>query len=180
MNDKKRKCWLFYLITDDDYGIDKYDIYAYTDKKEYAESFIKTRNMDNFLLKERKLDRKDFNKLHKKYTSRYLVVITGKTRGRNSFKIKDFEIVLTEKEKALCDGASNTFLYYNIYKYTWISNEVFKKKYRNALDILLYGPINKTLCSYENDIDDIMKRIHIDYFRVIMMTYKKLFLKDGG
>ena len=50
MNDNKRKCWLFYLITDDDYGIDKYDIYAYTDKKEYAESFIKTRNMDNFLL----------------------------------------------------------------------------------------------------------------------------------
>ena len=182
---KKRKIWIFYLL-EEDHGTDKYDIYAFTDNISYVEGFVKTRNMSKFYMKACKLDKAEYNDLIRHYMNSELDIFEGHTKTSNKYKSKEFEIVLTRREKIQMQSISSLYINDYIYKNVWDSPFVFKKKYQKALDILKYSGLHDFVVNGVDSYMSVEEVLTADDFNFILNTYGNLFqgyidnVEEGG
>lgn len=178
MNEKKKKYWLFYLISKVDiYGSLPYDIYAFTDDIELAESFVNTRNMNMFYTKQKKLNKKEINELLKTYMTCELGWMEITTKIKEKYKVGRFNLPLTLREKQSCYNMSSLYLDDYIYRTVWDDNRIFKNKYANALDVLLYSGLREYLNGNEYTWSETNAKLVPDYMEFIFHDFRDLFIK---
>lgn len=182
MKEKKYKMWIFYLINKDEvYGTSEYDIYAFTDKIEFVESFIQTRNMNKFFTKKIKMNQSEYNDLIKNYMNSELDMFEGTTKIKSSNDVKTFSLVLTRREKMTVTNMSSLCLNEYIYREVWVDPNIFKKKYISALSILQYTGLHQYLSSSgDDDIwEDTVKNLFSNDLNILLKDFRCLFIEEG-
>ena len=165
MNERTYKYWFFYIKPEfvDDVVSFQYstNLYAYTDSKLYAESFMNMRNMDKFVLKKRKITRGDVNYFATNFPDGYLSEEKLPTRPKG----KVINVVMTKSERTDLENNINHIMYCKLWKYTVVNPNIFKKKYKKSLNIfgysLGYEMISKN--NIQTDLSDIFSVINVDY-----------------
>ena len=183
---KKWKTYIFYLhdVSDIGYGyfdtVENNEIYAYTTKKNLADDFIKGRDMSKFYIKKVELNKKDLNALYHDYMNQELMIYEGITRTKK-YKIKDFSCVLTKREVTIIEAMLSRYMHEKIYKYLWTDPDVFKDKYKEALDNILYTGLNKYITEGGDGIwEQTEGRMLENHLSAIVFSLSYLFKDNGG
>lgn len=138
------KIWRYYKKPENE-NISKkrYDLYALTNKKEYAKKFESERDMDLFVKRVSKEDSETFTKLGNDNRACLLELhnFMTKTIYENGLiGIKDVDILCTNYEWQTCKDEAEVYsdFSHEEYWYTFPSPAIFKKKYQESLRILEY------------------------------------------
>lgn len=179
MKDNEFKYWIFYLVNSRCiFDISNYDIYAFTDNKEIAENFIKTRNMNKFYLKKMKLNREERNNLIKNNLNSELSFMEGTTRTRK-YKVTSFKIAVTKHEKLFCNNDETIYIHEYLYRFVWGEPSILKDKYINALSTLGFIQMHEMIVDGDMDSwSDTVSRMHPDHFNMILSHVKDLFIEN--
>lgn len=181
LKEEKIKYWIFYSIFNGDlYGINKYEIYAFTDNIELAEEFVNTRNMQLFYMKTIKMTIKERNEMFKDGNmNRELELYEGYTKNKKYELIK-FTIPITRSEKIFLYNHSSLLLHEKLYEYLWKNFSFIKSKYKKALKILLFTDLSTLITEGYNDIfKKAEDRLKPDEFNILMWLYKDTFIESG-
>lgn len=118
-------------------------LYAYTDKKEYAEEFKKIHLEDAFIIKKMKLDRDGVNMLARYFQNNIIrrEKIISKDSRFNRIEVK---VCLTEKEYFVSENSCYSHVE-DLWKYVWEPNFILNTKYMKALNNLNYLYLYKKL-----------------------------------
>lgn len=176
---ERKKVWVFYLIgMDNFFDTDKGEIYAYTDKKEYAKSFRDTRDMTKFREKKFSLSRSEYNELVHEYMRSDLEIFDGRTRS-SEYMIKDFGIVLTMKESISIKTIREIYARENLFNYAWTDISFLKDKYAQALKKLQYCAFNGYIITGNDDIyNHIVETVIPDDFKILMDNIGSTLIKS--
>ena len=137
----KYKIYLVYIKTDDVADVSPYDLYAYTTSDEIIEVFKKTRNMEKFYIKKKYVTKIELNDLYKKYMNSYLDIYSLSFRNKD-YEYAESSIALTGMEKTKIDSISSLMIHEKIYENVWMDDYPLKKKYKKALEALLYSGLH--------------------------------------
>ena len=164
--DKLYKYWLYYIND---------ELYAYTDRKEYAKSFESFRNMKKFHRIKKEINKDTVNMLAKEYQTQYLQKHTLKTYKDK--KWIDIEIILTESEHLTITSIGMVESYEGISSFCFVNPFIFNDEILNALTILNYVSIYQSL---SNDLPkgiksknpiECMEDMKIDELGIFIETY---------
>lgn len=153
------RVWRFYLITDKNSRRkdlvantlrEKYPLYAITSDKDRAMDFMKSRDMDQFIVKTTKgVDRNDWVKYSNRNRSEVLEYHTLNTRGKldketGKTKIKKVKVLMTYGEYCnSTDVASDDGVAISLNSFFMsvrlINPFCFREKYQKILDRLMYS-----------------------------------------
>lgn len=133
----KYKYWLFYLKTNDDL---EYELYAYTNNKEFALEFEKSRDMSKFVKKKKKISKDEVNFLARNYQSNILQRIILKTSNMKN-EIIETEIIGTMIEQITVTNEATKFMICGIYENCYINPYYLNQELYEALEILEYVSI---------------------------------------
>lgn len=171
---KKTHVWIFYYvdaIKTTDYV--PYDgdslIYAYTTKKKLAEDFMLTRNMENYFMKEFNLTKDELNDLYNvnmRADLEYMDMMIG---------YKEIKVPVTLEESKNIRSFYDT-MEYKLFQNTWIDVEPLKRKYINALELLLYNAFYRYV--YGSTFDPTDGHIRPNYFNIMIDLYRDYFVSD--
>lgn len=140
------KIWRFYLKPDKDNKNKHYDLYAITNKKEYAKHFMKTRDMKRFIVKCSKDDKETYRDFANENRAQVLdehELVTKTVNKNGLYGSTKVDFIMTEAEYQTCNG--DEFMDVNIDTESfWEEREclppkVFKDKIKDALIYLEYG-----------------------------------------
>lgn len=175
---KKEKIWLFYLISDEEiHNTLKYDIYAFTNDIELADNFTNSRDMSKFYIKCKKINIEEKNNLIKYYMNCELEKMTCMTRMKNDYKIQSIALAVTRKERISCQNLSSLYLNEYIYREVWNDPQIFKSKYRNALNTILYEGLHKYISLGDNEIwENSISKMHSNDLSIMMQLIKESFI----
>lgn len=181
MSYEDRIFWIFYLLDEDFYGTSKYDIYAYTDSKDIAKRFKETRDMKKFFMKRVKLDSDGFNNIVRYYSSNELENFTGKLRVEDKNISKNFSIPITRREKQHVKNMASLYLNEYLCNAAWYDAGIYKSKYFNALNELLYVGVHASMYfqTYdENTWEILQKRMNSNDFNILYKNFSEVLTKD--
>lgn len=146
-HENKMKFWFFYTKEDPTQENSPYELYAFTNDSSIAKEFIKSRCMDKFYAKTKKLDRQNYNELIRHHMTAELSMFKGKCRMSKSVKPLDFELPITKREKTKIIQNQSIYLHEYLYRYVWDDIGILKDKYLEALATLGY-PMLQTFIYY--------------------------------
>ena len=180
MKKHKKECWVFYLISNEPVcDVLPNQVYAITDNVEYANSFIKTRNMDMFYPRSLKMNIHDFNRFLEKNISSMLKEVHGYTRVKKKYKPEAFSIVLTVREESRSQNLLSLYMNEFIYRNVWNDPTLLKTKYQKALNTLLYNGLHNFLENGEDELwEDTISRMCPKLLNIILHDYKDLFIYE--
>lgn len=121
-----------------------YYLYAFTDKKKYADIFEDTRNMNIFIKKVVKFNQDDYNDFKRENT-------TCKLKMYNYNDDKKSKLLCTKDEIMSMEDDFPLILDAHLSLYTTIPYEILKQSYVKSLDRILYCLHHKV---NEDDADD--------------------------
>ena len=176
------KVWRFYLKPEKNSERRKYELYAITNNKKFAEKFMKERDMDKFVMKCTKETKEEYAEFANNNLTLVLGMRTYLTKmldSNNNYRTKDVDILSTEYEEQSCDSdfitmdimTEGEWEYappYNIYK-----NKIIKalrkleyvssyKLYRSEYDATFIDP---------NDDDYSAPDLWIDELGIFLRTF---------
>jgi len=134
-NGKTYKYYLFYLNKDN-------SLYAYTDSKELAESFMSQRNHDKIHMKKMNITKDDVNYLARHEQNKILIENTYLAFIRNKNMKIYFKWTVTVSEDLMVNSLISQATI-NIYNNAWYPIEIFNKDVREALIHLGYDVCNR-------------------------------------
>ena len=158
-------------------------LYAITDKKELKKSFLNERKKSLFIVKERELNKDEFNEIMKKHSSYMLGRRGFETKFPSSYNsLKNVTTVyLTATDYEEMDVFTKTDnVILELSKYTDEESEVFNDKLLKALDTIMYFYCmqygNTVVNSYNYFLDGIdvigsMKDFKIDELGVFIYLF---------
>ena len=129
------KYYLFYLNNDN-------SLYAYTDSKELAESFMSQRNHDKIHMKKMNITKDDVNYLAKYEQNKILIEKTYLAFIRDKNTKIYFKWIVTMSEDLMVNSLISRATI-NIYNNAWYPIEIFNKDVREALIHLGYDVCNR-------------------------------------
>lgn len=175
------KVWRFYYAQkrEDNDRMD-YQLYAVTNKKEYAKEFKQTRNMDKFVINESKLDFDEWKEFANDNRGSVLDIMTFMTRRElpNGFYgTKPISVLCTLDEYQNC---SEEDVQIEIYQEEFFRDiphySIFKKKTIEALKTLQYTYTYDLFKQSGHPLDDgeelTAPELKIDEFSVFVNTYR--------
>lgn len=128
-------------------------LYAITDKKELANEFKLTHNMDLFVLIKRKVSPDEHKEIFSEFEKCKLDVISFNNRYPKSRDIGVDHILLTSLEEEILDDEDFN-VEQSLCEYVYVDYSAFKNKYIKALDFLLYCTYNRMMNSGDPDYYD--------------------------
>jgi len=139
---KTYKYWFYYLDG---------ELYAYTDKKEYAKIFEEERDMTRFRKRKEEITRDELNFLARDYQSNYLEKFDIEAFDRENDEIFESFLVITGIERITITNASIQIQNEDLYKYCWDTpHGIFKTKIIKALEILQYNVLHRQITCATN------------------------------
>lgn len=176
----KFKIYVFiYTGKDSIYSTTQYEIYAWTDNKDYAERFASTRNMKYFFMKKVKLSLQERNRLIKDHMMCELSEFEGNTQLELGKKVKKFSIVLTKREKQSIMLERGLAINEYIFTAVWDDCNYLKDSIQEALQRLLYFDFQKYLLYGENEVtSNAMKKVKVNDMNIILKNIGSLLLED--
>ena len=151
-HENKKKFWFFYVKEANEES-NAYELYAFTDSKNIAEEFMRTRCMSKFYKKIVKVDRLNYNHLIKNHMMCELEYHEGVCRT-NSNKFCTYKLPVTKYENRRIMADESIFLHETLYTYVWYDINFLKKKYIEALWTLGYTMLNSYVKYGQNLIHD--------------------------
>lgn len=151
-HDNKKKFWFFYTKYDAYGENDDFELYAFTDNKEIAQSFKDTRCMDKFYLKTAKLDRQNYNELIRHHMMCELSYHEGNCKIDFSNKLKKYKMAITKREEQRLLRDISLFMHEKLYGCVWKDIWCLADKYIDALTLLCYPGLQSYITLGENPI----------------------------
>ena len=116
------------------------ELYAYTDKKEYAKGFESFRNMKKFKRIKKYISKSEVNQLASDEMLRYLVTMPFTIYNKNNGEVYEDEYIVTQIEKMTVNNYVIKLMNQDLFNYAWICNPyIFKKPIFKALKFLCYN-----------------------------------------
>lgn len=131
------KVYLFYLDNLPEYADSHKRLYAFTDKKELADEFMKTRDMEKFLLVKDDLSKEEYRFLKDKFRGCIITKTQFRTRSTEAFgesTLVDVVCTWSEEESVL----KNSERMWEQESKCLIDSTMLKDEYIQALEKLLY------------------------------------------
>lgn len=182
------KVWLFFKKPDESnihIGIstDEKSLYAITNNKDYAKQFMSERDMTQFILKKKNIEKDVWMDMGKENGDCILDIRYLKTRETvdiyDEYKKIEIPMLCTMYEYQTVDAD-----FVQIYEMTpdfWLdalTYEVFNEKVKNALEVIQYSSFYRLMGkeSYTNDISDYAAPdTDIDEVGCFVSTFHRLF-----
>ena len=146
------------------------NLYAYTDKKEYAKEFRMTHSKDAIIMKKMKLDRDGVRLLAKEFQNNIIRKETLTTKDEN-FNPITIKMCMTEKEYMVSENGCYSHVE-DLWKYVWDPILSLNDKYIKSLNCLGYSFLSKRLedgnCTYVPNIEADILGSFIYYFKHIL------------
>lgn len=171
MDVKRYKYWFYYLIDKED--TDSYELYAYTDNKEYARMFELTRLKKRFKKRIMKISRRAVNYLASDHTGGYLRKTIFMTENPKDTKLTHIEFIVTESEDITTKSYASSMINIKIWDHCWFDYRIFNDEMLELLKMLRYTyGYNMISDSGEYDTSDIDDGILCpDEFGMFMHLY---------
>lgn len=179
MDVKRYHYWCFYYH-DAASQDDIWELYAYTDKKEYAKQFEATRNMKKFRKKSLKLTRKEVNYLADNYQGEYLreSLYLTKLPSKHKYDITYVKFITTEMEDITARSWMSTFLTIKLWDNCWFDYHIFNDDLIEVLRKLHYTDGYDMIMGYENEDEiDNEDTLIPDEFAMFLHLYKHTIYK---
>lgn len=178
------KVWRFYYIKKrEDNGQNDYQLYAITNKKEYAKEFMKTRNMKKFIHNCSHLEKEEWSEFANDNRGAVLDIYSYETKRElpNGFYGTEPVSVLStftecqncSEEESYDLGIFDEEFFYQIPHY-----RIFKKSVRDTLKLLQYTAVFDLFAGIENpkeiNPDNLpVPDFKIDEFNLFVKMYKE-------
>lgn len=179
------KIWRFYILPENNNIKKSYDLYALTNDKEKAKMFMKTRNMDKFLVKCTKEDSETYANFANENYDHILDFHDMSTKQElgNGFYGRKKVTVLCTNYEYMCstdeyqvDGCFANEGYWR----ASVPSKIFNNKIRESLKTIQYTDTRKIYLGEvdEDDDDDFSApEYYIDELATFTSTFKHTFLK---
>lgn len=169
----------FYRISDLNDEVNKrynnYPVYAFTDSKELANDFMKTRNMKKFKLVKSKLSKEEYTEYYNQNRTSALDVYKYLTiLGDNGDDWKEIKMTTTWMEREVVSDKSRDSVMNELDGSA--NPELLKDKYITVLSKLQYmqlWAINQSY--YEGDFEDSIPEILVDQLSLLLYINKDTF-----
>lgn len=174
------KVWRFYYAQKrEDNGEMDYQLYAITNKKEYAKEFKKTRNMNKFIVNDSKLDFDDWKEFANQNRGAVLDIMAFNTKCemKNGFYgLKPVMVLCTLDEYQTCSEEDVQICIFEEEFFRDIPNyKIFDKRLLHALETIQYTYTYDMFTSWGHPVDDgeepTAPELRIDEFSVFVNTY---------
>ena len=178
------KIWRFYKLPEDKNAKQSYDLYAITNRKEFAKAFMETRDMNKFYLRCTKEDRETYTEYANKNLDHildYRALVTKDKLKNGFYGKKSITVLCTNFEYQIAtneDSVPGCFLDEMYWTYEAPKPTIFNEKIIEALNTLEYNRTfkiyNSVKLSPEED-DYSAPDYWIDEFMVFITTFKDIF-----
>lgn len=122
------------------YNGKKIYLYAWTNKKSYYKNFLKTRNMEMFVMIESYVNKDTYDEIKYEYKSSMLT----------EYKEDDVQIIITNDEKVRIQDDYMEYIEEYLMGFATVNPDIFKGELYRALSNIIYT----YLFSYANDSED--------------------------
>ena len=129
-----------FITTEDETNL---PLFAYTNKRSILKKFLKIHNKDALIIKKKHLSRTDVNNLARYYQNDIIRKYSLQTKT-SSYEVITVDLYMSEKEYMISENQCFSQIE-SIFKYVWDSNDKFKDKVIDALNILGYQKLSTLL-----------------------------------
>lgn len=127
----------YYIIEKKNKNQGIYELYAYTDRKEFVKRWKKERNVSLFRITKVALDKEQIHNLTKEKMGEYLIELKGRTAYHG--KIEDFSIITTKTEELNVTSLLYKHLISNLYDLCQLNPyDIKSKKHFDSLRFFRY------------------------------------------
>ena len=188
MNKLLYKYWFFYIKPDYLHLVSTESedslLYAYTDNKEYAESFKAQRDMNKFFMKKEKITKEEVNYLANNFMREYLIQKEVNTKLKSiGSKIIKYNLILTKAEESCIQASVYKILMVDIYTCTWTNPYIFDIEYLSGLKNIGYVDKFNMMSTWKiknnKNIDKIGENIQPDLLSAFIREYEFLLTSKG-
>lgn len=145
-------------------------LFAYTNKKSLVKLFLKLHKKEAFVIKKIDISKDAVNILASRHQNDIIRKIKIRTKD-SKYNIIDIEIALTENESMIIENTCFS-MSDSLFTCAWVSNENLSSKYKEALDVLGYTKVHKSLIDGESVILPI--EMDMDQFGSMVNLYSKI------
>lgn len=126
-------------------------LYAFTDKKEFADEFESIHDMDLFVRIKKKVSQSEYNEISSELGKYKLESTKFDTHYPMSREMGVDHLLLTELEFDVLSDDINFDVEQMLFENVSVEYAIFKNNYIKALDLLLYCTYNKMIYSEDSD-----------------------------